>query len=95
LKWAREHGCPWEEDIVDSNRDCCAHAAQAGHVEVLEWHACPWDALTCAAAALSGRLEVLKWAREHGCPWDHRTRQWAEEEGHLELLQWAMEHGAP
>jgi hypothetical protein len=31
LKWARE------EDIEDSNRDCCAFASHGGHLEVLKW----------------------------------------------------------
>ena len=47
VTWAREHGCPWEEDIEGSNRDCCAYAAGGGHLEVLKWlreNDCPWDA---------------------------------------------------
>ena len=30
LKWARENGSPWDEDI-------CAYAAESGHFEVLKW----------------------------------------------------------
>ena len=38
LKWAREHGCPWDEDIADSiMRDGCALAAKGAHLEVLKW----------------------------------------------------------
>jgi hypothetical protein len=52
LKWAREHGCPWEEDIEDdTDSDCCALAATWGHLEVLKWLReldCPWNELTCA-----------------------------------------------
>jgi len=39
LKWARENGCPWDEDT-------CAGAAEGGHLEVLKWareNGCPWD----------------------------------------------------
>ena len=45
LKWAWEHGCPW--DIFNNlGWDCCAPAAFGGHMEVLKWlrkHACPWN----------------------------------------------------
>ena len=43
LKWARENGCPWDEDT-------CANAAKGGHLEVLKWareNDCPWDEWTC------------------------------------------------
>ena len=39
LKWARAHGCPWDEMT-------CSGAALNGHLEVLQWpraHGCPWD----------------------------------------------------
>ena len=39
LKWARENGCPWNEDTYSS-------AAKNGHLEVLKWlreNRCPWD----------------------------------------------------
>ena len=37
LKWARENGCPWNEDT-------CLFAAKGGHLEVLQWareNGCP------------------------------------------------------
>jgi len=45
LKWAREHDCPWNEDIA------CMYAASDGQLEVLKWvraQGCPWDEWTCA-----------------------------------------------
>ena len=39
LKWARAHGCPWDEMTFSG-------AALNGHLEVLQWpraHGCPWD----------------------------------------------------
>ena len=66
LQWARQNGCPWDEDT-------CAQAAEGGHLEVLQWarqNGCPWDEYTCAEAAGGGHLEVLQWARQNGCPWD-------------------------
>ena len=46
LRWAQEHGCPWEELRM------CIYAAEGGHLDVLEWlreRHCPWDASTCGA----------------------------------------------
>jgi len=51
LIWAREQGCPWDEDDnpdenMDPESDCCALAAGGGHLEVLKWlreHDCPWE----------------------------------------------------
>jgi hypothetical protein len=43
LKWAREHGCPW-------NSDTCSFAARGGHLTVLRWarkQGCEWDEETC------------------------------------------------
>ena len=73
LKWARENGCPWDEET-------CWKAAERGHLEVLQWareNGCPWNELTCAYAALGGHLETLKWLRENGCPWDELTCEYA------------------
>jgi len=64
LKWARENGCPWNEDT-------CTGAAYSGQLEALQWareNGCPWNEETCWAAAKGGHLEVLQWARENGCP---------------------------
>ena len=63
LRWAREHGCPWDDMTMQS-------AAVCGHLEVLQWareHGCPWhadlenkDVDCCTLAAQDGHLEVLK-----------------------------------
>ncbi len=37
LQWAKEYGCPWDEDT-------CRMAAEGGHIEVLQWareNGCP------------------------------------------------------
>ena len=91
LKWAREHGCSWN-DVT------CRYAAKGGHLDCLIWardHGCDWDRDTCKAAARGGYLDCLKWAREHGCPWDEYTCSNAAKEGHLDCLIWAREHGCP
>ena len=38
LDWARDRGCPWDEET-------CASAAEGGHLDVLRWaraKGCPW-----------------------------------------------------
>jgi hypothetical protein len=41
--WAREHGCPWEEEepseyeYYEREIHCCALAAKGGHLDVLRW----------------------------------------------------------
>jgi len=82
LTWAKANGCllaggafaysvrpRTDHHIVAKN--CCALAAQGGHLEVLQWlreqnPPCPWSELACARAAWGGHLDVLRWARERG-----------------------------
>ena len=55
LKWAREHHCPWEGATDEFDTDCCALAAEGGHLEVLRWvreHGCPWDVLNVVLGPL-------------------------------------------
>ena len=45
LDWARDRGCPWDEET-------CASAAEGGHLDVLRWaraKGCPWDEQTTMA----------------------------------------------
>jgi len=72
--WAREHGCPWDEDT-------CALAAAGGYLNVLKWmreHHCPWHEDTCHFAARCAPLEVLRWATEHGAPVNPAELEWYE-----------------
>jgi len=64
LRYAHEHGCPW-------NSDTSHNAASGGHLKALRYaheHDCPWDSLTFVRDAHGGHLEVLRYALEHGCP---------------------------
>ena len=92
LQWAREHGCPWDENT-------CQFAASGGHLDVLKWapeHGCPFRKWwMCDSAAKEGHLAVLQWARENGCWWTKSTCAAAAGGGHLAVLQWAREHGCP
>ena len=64
LKWARQHGCPWHEDLIsEPDLDCCYLSAVNGHLDVLQWareNGCPWSEMTCANAAWGGQLQVLQ-----------------------------------
>jgi hypothetical protein len=87
LQWARARGCPWDENT-------CTHAAEGGHLEVLQWARkqeppLPWDENTCTHAAVGGHLKVLQWARAQGCPWDEAAMyEHAAAAGQLEVLRW-------
>jgi hypothetical protein len=35
--WARQHGCPWSEDLKVEDLYGCALAAEGGHLWVLRW----------------------------------------------------------
>ena len=64
LDWARDRGCPWDEET-------CASAAEGGHLDVLRWaraKGCPWDEQTVDMAEEYGHEEIAAWARENGCP---------------------------
>ena len=60
LQWARENGCPWDEET-------CSEAASGGHLETLKWareNGCPWNIEAVRAnAAWGGHLEMLEWLR--------------------------------
>jgi hypothetical protein len=94
LQWAREQGCPWGVET-------CRHAAQGGHLAVLQWALeqdppCPWQKWnTCLLAANGGHVEVLQWAREHSCPWGSEVCLAATRDGHLDVLRWARAQGCP
>ena len=68
LRWAREHGCPWESDS-------CIQAARVGHLEVLQWMRENdatdevWNENRVRAnAAGPRRQEVLTWLDELSDP---------------------------
>jgi hypothetical protein len=63
LKYAREHGCPWNEVT-------CESAARNGHLECLKYareRGCPWDEKTYIHAVLNGDIEAILFLieREH------------------------------
>ena len=86
LKWAYEHGCPWD-------RWTCAEAAHGGHLEILKWarsKGCPWDSDTCLYAVYKGHLDVLKWLRSQNppCPWNKsECLHWAYD-NHAHIVDW-------
>jgi len=70
LKWLKENGCPWSEDL------CMKIAVSSGNLEKLKWMkevGCPLNMSACREAARHGNLEVLKWLSENGCAWGARV----------------------
>ena len=64
LAWARENGCPWDENT-------CMGAAEGGHLEVLQWaraNGSPWDEEKIALADSNGYDDVVIWAKANGAP---------------------------
>lgn len=92
LKWLREKGCPWDEEV-------CAAAARGGHIETLRYlrdNGCPWDEGTCNLAAVGGHLSVLEFARDRGCPWSQDTYHAAKSSRHAKaVLRWLETRGCP
>jgi hypothetical protein len=37
LKWVRAHGCLRDEGLRFQMMDCCAPAAEGGHLQVVQW----------------------------------------------------------
>ena len=91
LKYARENGCPWDEQTP-------ANAAYSGHLDVLKYaheNGCPWNKYTCSSAAVGGHLAVLKYAHENGCRWDEWTCKYAAYGGHMNVLKYLHKKGCP
>jgi len=92
LKYARENGCPWDENT-------CEKAAIYGRLDCLKYaheNGCPWwDEKMCLSAALFGRLDCLKYAHENGCPWDDKMCIIAAQNGNLDILKYVHENGCP
>jgi hypothetical protein len=89
LKYARENGCPWDEDT------CCG-AACGGHLDCLKYaheNGCPWIEDTCSNAACGGQLDCLKYAHVNGCAWNEETCSGAARYGHLDCLTYTHENG--
>ena len=60
LRWAREHGCPWNSAMM------CECAAAGGHLDVLRWaraHGCSWYKRECEFASRH-HPETLAWVRQ-------------------------------
>jgi len=87
LLWAREYGCPWEQETWEQEHE---------YDYEYDYEYYEWNINCCALAAEGGHLEVLKWLRfgsTNACPWDETTCANAAAGGHLEVLKWIREHG--
>ena len=97
LQWLQNAPGPEKGRKPVLEQECAEFAAQAGHVEVLEWlrsqdPPCPWSGFTAMKAAVHGHLDCLKCLRKHGCPFD-RVAVMAASQGHTKVLQWLTGEG--
>lgn len=88
LKYAREEGCPWDEQT-------CLEAAKGGFVEVLKYayeSKCRTHPYACEFAAEGGHREVIEWSQQDGRKYSFKLSYWtcavAAGAGQLELLLW-------
>ena len=71
LKWARENGCPWNEEI-------CNCAAFNGNLEMLKWarqNSCPWNLWLYSLAASRGHIDIVKWAKKNNLGWNKEIKE--------------------
>ena len=85
LEWARENGCPWDEDTCGGGGAAISIHCSGARERL------PVGREDVRFAAYGGHLEVLKWARENGCPWDEDTCARAAGAAISNRLQWARE----
>ena len=91
LQWARQNGCPWDEDT-------CASAAEGGHLEVLQWarqNGCPWDETPVHRQQKEATWRCSNGPARMAAPGMRLPVPSAAEGGHLEVLQWAHQNGCP
>jgi len=85
LKWARDRGCPWNEDTM-------TQLAMNSNVEGLKWAknaGCPFGSQAMEGAAKAGRLRNLQWLEEAGCRWNFfNCLVAAASGGNLEVVKW-------
>ena len=89
LQWARENGCPWDEDVL-------LNAARKGDLCVVQWtceNGLSLSADVFAQAARAGSIPVLEWLQEKECPWDERAEINARDFRRHEAAQWLFENG--
>jgi hypothetical protein len=90
LKYAHEHGCPWNPTYVGDIAITC------GSLECLKYaheNGCMWGAYTFDEPEQCESLECMRYAHEHGCPWCDFTCANAAVRCSLECLQYAHENG--
>ena len=92
LKWAREHGCAWDESTFSA-------AAKSGNIKLLQWlydQNCPRsDSWTFWAAAKYGHKHVIRWLLQHEFVWDEKACSAAVAGDNFKLLQWLRGQDCP
>jgi hypothetical protein len=93
LRWAREHGCEWNEHTILSS------AASSGNVQMAAWvkrqPGVFFSPAAMHAAAANGHTAMCEWLRAEGSPWHGLDCAAAANGAHLETLRWLRQHGCP
>jgi hypothetical protein len=89
LKFLRENGCPWNDDVFRAATGC----AEMEVVEYLHEIGSPGET-ACEGAALAGSVERLEFLRARGYPWGGAFYH-AATRGRLDCMRWMHEHGCP
>lgn len=68
LKWAREHGAPWDEKTC---YHAASYAAVTGQLDILQWardNGAPWDHKIWQHGWIGRNGELTDWLRQNGAP---------------------------
>lgn len=91
LRYAHEHGCPWDSCVPWAAATCGSLAC----LSYVHRCGCPWDSRVTWAAAQCGSVECPSYAHEHGCEWDGLACEAAIKGDRLRCLRYANAHGCP
>jgi hypothetical protein len=91
LRWAREHGCEWDQHTILSS------AASSGDIELTAWvnqqPAVHHSSEAMGAAAARGHTAMCEYLRAEGIPWHDLVCWAAAANAKFETLRWLREHG--
>jgi hypothetical protein len=93
LRWARQHGCNWNEYAILSA------AASSGSLEMTIWvkqqPGVECNRAAIAAAAQQGHTAICEYLHAAQCPFDEDVCNGAILHGHVDTLRWLRESGCP
>jgi hypothetical protein len=88
----------YDTDAAREADSLCEHAAEYGHLHILEWllnHGATLDSNLLTVAARGNQVETVKWLWTKDCPVDSGACAGAAHCGNLEMLKWLRKNRAP